>query len=46
MQRKQNMFLPYPDLAVNDDVIPSVVVDPNTVYNIMYDENIEDDFLK
>ena len=44
MHKKQNIFLPYPDMAQIDDVIPTA--DFNTVYNDLYDENIEDDFLK
>lgn len=39
MHKKQNMFLPYSE----NDVIPS---DPNTIYNDLFDENIDDDFLK
>ena len=44
MNKKLNIFLPYPDMTQIDDMIPTG--DPNTVYNDVYDENIEDDFLK
>lgn len=44
MNKKLNIFLPYSDMTQIDDVIPTG--DRNTVYNDLYDENIEDDFLK
>jgi len=46
MHKKQSMFLPYSEPALHNDVIPSVTVDPNIMYNDVFDENIEDDFLK
>ena len=49
MHKKQNMFLPYPDMTQIDDVIPTAMPDHSTIYNDLYDidaDNIEDDFLK
>lgn len=45
MHKTKNMFLPYPELTQSDE-IPSGVIDPNTIYNDVFDEKIEDDFLK
>ena len=43
MNKKQNIFLPYPDMTqIDGDVIPT----GDIYYNDLYDENIEDDFLK
>ena len=45
MHKNQNIFLPYPEISQSDE-IPSVAIDPNTIYNDVFDEKIEDDFLK